>query len=246
MFRQERLDGILQVITRCGFVTVPQLCRQFQVSPATIRRDLEALSQKRMILRNRNGAVPYQEHHTEASVHFRAAVNAKAKQRIARAASELVRDGSLIFIDSSTTVLSMVNYLSARKNLTIVSNSLMLMSLMRDTGHRLVLTGGEYYAPSHAFYGELAAETLNEYNFDCAFISSVAVTRDGWAAETLEHSVPVRQTALRRARTAVLLCDRSKMNLHRAYNIAPIDAMDYIITDDPVYPRDTKAQVIRV
>jgi len=246
VFRQERLDGIVQLITKRGFVTVPQLCKQFHASPATIRRDLQALSQKQLILRNRNGAVPCQEHHTEASVHFRAAVNAKAKQRIAQAAAELVRDGSLIFIDSSTTVLSMVDFLASKKNLTIVSNSLLLMTLMRETGHRLVLTGGEYFAPSHAFYGELAVETLENYNFDCAFISSVAITQDGYAAETLEHSVFVRQTALRRARVAVLLCDKSKMNLHRAYNIAPIDAMDYIITDDPIYPKNSSARVIRV
>lgn len=246
MFRQERLDGILQFIIRRGFVTVPQLCKQFRVSPATVRRDLEALSQKQLILRNRNGAVPCQEQHTEAPVHFRAAVNAKAKQLIARAAADLVRDGSLIFIDSSTTVLSMVDFLTVKKNLTIVSNSLLLMMLMRDTGHRLVLTGGEYFAPSHAFYGELAVETLNGYNFDCAFISSVAVTGDGFAAETMEHSVAVRQTALRRAHTAVLLCDKSKMNLYRPYNIAPINAMDYIITDDPLYPQHTTARVIRV
>ena len=140
----------------------------------------------------------------------------------------------------------MVDFLSSRRNLTIVSNSLLLMTLMRDTAHRMILTGGEYYAPSHAFYGEWAAEALNAYNFDFAFISSVAVTRDGWAAETMERSVSVRKNALRRASVKVLMCDKSKMNLQRAYNIAPIDEMDYIITDDPVFPRGTRSAVIRV
>ena len=245
MFRDERLNSVLELTVKRGFVTVPELCEQFRVSPATIRRDLQILSQKGLLQRNRNGAVPWQKQHTEASVHFRAAVNAKAKQKIARAAAELLSDGNLIFIDSSTTVLSMVDFLSSRRNLTIVSNSLLLMTLMRDTAHRMILTGGEYYAPSHAFYGEWAAEALNAYNFDFAFISSVAVTRDGWAAETMERSVSVRKNALRRASVKVLMCDKSKMNLQRAYNIAPIDEMDYIITDDPVFPRGTRSAVIR-
>ena len=42
------------------------------------------------------------------------------------------------------------------------------------------------------------------------------------------------------------MCDKSKMNLQRAYNIAHIDEMDYIITDDPVFPRQTRSAVIRV
>ena len=246
MFRDERLNSVLELTVKRGFVTVPELCEQFRVSPATIRRDLQILSQKGLLQRNRNGAVPWQKQHTEASVHFRAAVNAKAKQKIARVAAELLSDGNLIFIDSSTTVLSMVDFLSSRRNLTIVSNSLLLMTLMRDTAHRMILTGGEYYAPSHAFYGEWAAEALNAYNFDFAFISSVAVTRDGWAAETMERSVSVRKNALRRASVKVLMCDKSKMNLHRPYNIAPINDMDYIITDDPLYPQHTTARVIRV
>ncbi|MBQ8080965.1 MAG: DeoR/GlpR transcriptional regulator [Clostridia bacterium] len=246
MLRDERLDSILRMLNVKGFATVPQLCAQFGVSPATVRRDLEELSERRLVHRNRNGAVPYQEHHTEASVHFRAAVNAKAKEKIARAASELVEDGSLIFIDSSTTVLSMVSFLNERKNLTIVSNSLMLMTLMKNTCHRLILTGGEYYAPSHAFYGSLAVEGIEAYNFDYAFISSVAVTEEGWAAETLEHSVSVRQAAFGHARRSVLMCDKSKMNLHRPYNIIHIDSLDQIITDDPVYPVNTATPVIRV
>lgn len=246
MFREERLDSIVEYLSRRAFATVPQLCTHFDVSPATIRRDLETLSEKRLIQRNRNGAVPWQEQHSEASVHFRAAVNAKAKQKIASAAAELLMDNSLIFIDSSTTVLSMVDFLSEKHNLTIVSNSLMLMTLMRGANQRLILTGGEYYAPSHAFYGELASESLASYNFDIAFISSVAITKDGWAAETMERSVSVRQSALSRATTKVLMCDQSKMNIQRPYNIAHINSMDYIITDDPVNPTGTTARVIRV
>lgn len=246
MFRDKRLNGIVRTIHQHGFATVPQLCAQFGASPATIRRDLQELSQKQLIQRNRNGAVPPQELHAEASVHFRAAVNARAKQKIARAACELLTNGSLIFMDSSTTVLSMVDFLPAKRNLTIVSNSLLLMTLMRDTEHKLVLTGGEYYAPSHAFYGEWAEEALNAYNFDFAFLSSVSITPDGWAAETMEHSVAVRRTALQRAKTRVLLCDKSKMNLRRPFNMTHIDAMDYLITDDPVYPEHACTRVIRV
>lgn len=246
MLRKERQDRIVQMIQHFGYATVPQLCRQFEVSPATLRRDLNELEEARLILRNRNGAVPFQEHHTEASVHFRAVTNAKAKEKIARAACELISDDSLIFIDSSTTALSIVNYLDAKRNLTIVSNSLQLMTLMRDSKHHVVLTGGQYYAPSQAFYGPFAEEVIRSYNFDVAFISSVAITPDGFAAETLEHSVPVRQAALERATATALMCDSTKIGLHRPYNIASIDRMKWVITDAQKGLENANTQLIRV
>ncbi len=244
MLRDERLDRILRFLDERGFTTVPQLCDLFKVSPATIRRDLSDLEQKQLIRRNRNGAIPQQAHRTEASVHFRAAVNAKEKEKIAREASKLVHDHSVIFMDSSTTVLSMVSFLDEKLDLTIVSNSLMLMNLMRDSRHKLILTGGEYYAPSHAFYGEFAVEVIRSYNYDFAFVSSVAITEDGWAAEALEHSVSVRQSAFSRARQSVLMCDKTKMKQFRPYNMIHISQVDKLITDDPNFPET--GNVIRV
>lgn len=233
MLRKERLDGIVSMIRSRGIMTVPQLCECFQSSPATIRRDLQELAGEHLLLRNRNGAVPYQGHHTEASVHFRAAVHAREKDRIAQIASRLIADDMLLFIDSSSTCLSLVNYLGSRKNLRIVTNSLQLLTLMRDSPHRLMLTGGAYYAPSHAFYGPMAVRSIMAYNFDMAFISSVAITPDGFAAETLEHSVSIRKAALLRAKDTVLLCDSSKIGLRRPFNIASIREMRYVITDKP-------------
>jgi DeoR/GlpR family transcriptional regulator of sugar metabolism len=214
-------------------MTVPQLCECFQSSPATIRRDLRELAEKRLLLRNRNGAVPYQGRYVQPSVHFRAAVHAREKDRIAKTASYLIADDMLLFIDSSSTCLSLVNYLGNRKNLTIVTNSLQLLTLMRDSPHHLILTGGSYYAPSHAFYGAMAVRSIMAYNFDLAFISSVAITPDGFAAETLEHSVFIRKAALFRAKETVLLCDSSKIGLRRPFNIASVREMHYVFTDKP-------------
>ena len=219
MLRQKRLDMIVAMVRSRGIMTVPQLCECFQSSPATIRRDLRELAEKRLLLRNRNGAVPYQGRYVQPSVHFRAAVHAREKDRIAKTASYLIADDMLLFIDSSSTCLSLVNYLGNRKNLTIVTNSLQLLTLMRDSPHHLILTGGSYYAPSHAF--------------DLAFISSVAITPDGFAAETLEHSVFIRKAALFRAKETVLLCDSSKIGLRRPFNIASVREMHYVFTDKP-------------
>lgn len=243
MLRAERLERLMTLIKSKGFVTVPQMCQLFGASPATIRRDLQLLADQHLVLRNRNGAVPYQEHHTEASIHFRAAVHAKEKERIAAAASTLIPDDCLLFIDSSSTALSLVNFMEDKRNLTIVTNSLLLPSLMRDSRHRIILTGGSYYAPSHAVYGPLAVRTLQGFNFDLAFISSVAVTPDGYAAETLAHSVSVRCAAISRAKRSVLLCDSSKVGLHRPFNVAHVSQMTWVVTNAPDLFRDMNASI---
>lgn len=246
MLKEIRQQSILAIVQDKKFVTTNALAEHLKVSPSTIRRDLTEMAALGTVLRNRGGVVPVVTKHTEASVHFRASVNAQAKAAIAKRAAELIPDGSVIFLDPSSTVLSMIEYLHAKKNITVVTNSLLLISMLRGTQIKFRLIGGWFYEPSHAFYGEIAEESVRRFNFDMAFLSSVSITPEGYAAETHEHAATIRRAVIKHTHCSVLLCDSSKIDIYRAYNVAHIDELSYIITNDAVRLNDTRAIVIRV
>ena len=108
------------------------------------------------------------------------------------------------------------------------------------------LIGGEMSPLSQAFFAPAAEQPLCRFNFDLAFFSPVAVTPQGFAADTTENSASLRRAAMEQAQSSVLLFDNSKIGLTRPYNIAHIDAFRYLITDDEKHTLESRSVVRRV
>ena len=246
MLKDERKNRIMAVLERCHFTTVDELSRYLGVSQTTVRRDLDELIAAGRVERNRRGVTLPAENYTEAPVRFRSAVDAGAKAAIGRRAAGLVSAGSVIFLDSSSTGLCMIEPLAKMKNITVVTHSLAVIDGLSNSDVDLYLTGGEYYAPSQAFFGEEAIRAAERFNFDYMFFSCNTVTPDGYATATFEHSAALRRRILARTRCPVLLCCQNKIGRYRAHNIANINDVKYIVTDSPTAFQNVPPQVIRV
>lgn len=246
MLKEERKARIMAVLDSKHFSTVGELSQCLGVSQSTVRRDLDELIEAGRVERNRRGVTLPAENQTEAPVRFRSAVDAGAKAAIGRQAAALVESGSVIFLDSSSTGLYMVEPLARRKNITVVTHSLAVINGLSNSGIGLYLTGGEYYAPSQAFFGEEAIRAAERFNYDYMFFSCNTVTPDGYATATFEHSAALRRRILNRTRCPVLLCCQNKIGRYRAHNIAHIKNVKYIVTDSPTAFQHVPPQVIRV
>lgn len=246
MLKDERENRIMRVLDRDRFTTVEELSRDLGVSQTTVRRDLDALRAAGLVERNRRGVTLPAENYTEAHIRFRSAVDAGAKAAIGRRAAELVSAGSVIFLDSSSTGLYMAEPLARKKNITVVTHSFAVIDCLADSGLELYLTGGEYYAPSQAFFGEEAIRAAERFNYDYMFFSCNTVTPDGYATATYEHSAALRRRVLARARWPVLLCCQNKIGGYRAHNIAHVRDVKYIVTDSPTAFQSVPPQVVRV
>ena len=244
--KEKRLRQILGALQESKYLTVSQLAAKLAISTSTLRRDLDELVRRELVVRSKNGVIPASEMRTDTSVSFRTGVNAQAKVAIAKDAVKLIKSNSVIFLDSSSTVLNMANYLYRVPNVVVVTNSLMVVARLRGSSIPVYLIGGQMSERSHAFMGPLAEQAVLEYNFDYAFFSPVVITPQGYAAETTVEAASMRKAALERAQCGVLLCDSSKIGQHRVYNLAHINDFRYIITDDPERPANTTATVLRV
>ena len=244
--RELRLLDILVTVREKGYTTTQELAEKFGVSVSTVRRDVSELNRRGMVSISKNGVVPISETIVDTPVGFRTTVNTQAKALIARDALQLVSSGSMIFLDSSSTVLQMVSGLRNMRNIIVVTNSLPVAERFQGSAVPVHLIGGEMSKISKSFFGPAAEEAVRAFNFDLAFFSPVAVTPSGFAAETTEYAASLRKAAMEQAQSAVLLFDHSKIGLTRPYNVAHLDAFRYLITDDEKHPLSSKAIVRRV
>ena len=244
--REQRLLDILGTVREKGYTTTQELAERFDVSLSTIRRDLSELNQRGMVAISKNGVVPISETIVDTPVSFRSTVNAHAKALIARNAIQLVSSGSTVFLDSSSTVLQMVGGLRNLRDIVVVTNSLPVVKRLQGSSVSVRLIGGEMSPLSQGFFGPAAEQALRRFNFDLAFFSPVAVTPQGFAAETTENSASLRRAAMEQAQSSVLLFDNSKIGLTRPFNFAHLDAFRYLITDDDKQTLSSKAIVRRV
>lgn len=244
--REQRLLVIMEAVKTKGYTTTQELADKLGVSVSTVRRDLSALTQRGLVELSKNGVVPISDNIIDTPISFRSNVNVHAKFIIAKNALQLVRSGSTIFLDSSSTVLQMVSGLRNMRNIIIVTNSLPVVTRLQGGAVPVHLIGGEMSPLSRSFFGPTAERAMRKFNFDLAFFSPVAVTPKGYAAETAENAATLRRAVMEQTQSSVLLFDRTKIGLIRAYNIAHINEFQYLITDDTRHTLDTTAIVRRV
>jgi DeoR/GlpR family transcriptional regulator of sugar metabolism len=150
-----REQTILTTLRSCGRVAVNDLARQLGVSAVTVRKDLDSLERRSLLRRVRGGAVGAGGPH-EGSFETRLRDSRTTKQAIARAAAELVDDGDVIAIDSSTTAFYLAYELLDRRNLLVVTNSLRVTTLLAEqSSARVLVLGGVLRRSAGSLVGPL-------------------------------------------------------------------------------------------
>ena len=153
MFKNQRLDEILHILQDCRYITIPDLAARLYVSQATVRRDISILEQNNLILKGHGGISLNSGNNRYVNLDLRQIAHEKEKQYIAQIAASRVQPGDTLFLDGSSTVLSMVPFLQ-HQNLTVVTNSLRVADRMSQTDARVYVTGGLLLDGSKVFVGD--------------------------------------------------------------------------------------------
>lgn len=233
----ERQANLLQFIEQRQRVTVTQICDYFTISPATARRDLDALAERGKIQRVHGGAIPIRQAPPELPVVNRLAEQSEEKQRIGRVTAELIYDGDTVFLGNGTTVLEVARNLLAHKHLTIITNSLMVLNLMSDSPDAtLISLGGQLRRAELSMIGHLTEQALAELRADKVVIGVHAIdAKYGLTNQYLPETMTDR-AILKIGRKVVVVADHSKFGQIATAFLAPISAVDLIVTDSGIDP----------
>jgi len=199
-------------------LSVEELAKKFEVSPLTIRRDLEQLENDRAILRTHGGCVLRAT--MESAYHRRVALNFELKQAIGRAAAKEVKSGDAILINDGSTPFHLAPHLEGIDKLYVYSNSIPVISeLSRFPQIRLYILGGEYNPEMHFLGGSMMEQVLEELHFDTVFLGTDAVDTSGNCLVIDPDISRLTEIMLRRGTRRILLADHTKVgaNAHAVY-----------------------------
>lgn len=240
MFKNERLERILNLLERKKEMTTTDLRETLFVSGSTLRRDLIELEQMGKVTREFGHVELVRPDNVELSYLFREQEHEDAKERIADSASTFLSDNQAVFVDSSSTASFLSPYLARLHNIIVITNGLRL-AVQLDGIHsvKTFVAGGLVRPGSGSLLGDGTIEFLDDFRADLAFVSCTGITRDGLFMSSLEQS-SVKRRMIAGANKTILLCDHSKFGVKSYYRMADAAQITAIVTDQK--PEDADLQ----
>ncbi|MGW1680890.1 DeoR/GlpR family DNA-binding transcription regulator [Saccharopolyspora sp. NPDC002376] len=238
MDRHARLSALLDLLGERGKVSVEEIATELEASAATVRRDLDHLAEQQLLTRTRGGAVA-QNIAYDLPLRYKAARNAREKERIARAAAAMVAPGAVVGVNGGTTTTEIARSLVARADLgdsgtslTIVTNALNIANeLVVRPQVKTVVTGGVARPQSFELTGPLGTHLLQEITLDIVFLGVDAVDPTRGAFAHNEGEANINRLMTERADQVVVVADSSKLGRTAFAHICSTDSIDMLLTD---------------
>ena len=229
-----RQDAILKKLAEYKTVSVEDLCKSFNVSEATIRRDLTDLNTSNKLQRILGGAKIAEIYKSELPLNNRFDNMKNEKERIGRAAAKMIEDGDIIFISSGTTTTYLIPYLNHLKNLTIITNSLLVINEVVNLKNKinLISIGGTYRESEQSFLGKMAAREIQMLRANKLFIGVRSIhPKYGLNNDNLTET-QVDRSIIGMAENIIVMADHTKFNKLAPVFLADFNEVNSIITDD--------------
>lgn len=230
MYQEERLIGIMSILSKEKRISIETICEVFQVSRDTARRDLVKLDEQKQIIRTRGGAILPSSQPFIQTYEDRKKAQSLSKRKIGKAAANLIRDGEQVLLDSSTTVQCVIDYWQSSSN-RIVTNSIDIAGYLAGKHDaELHLLGGMVHPKQRFIYGAKAQEALQQLHFQKVLLGACGVTIHG-LSNPYEEETTLLRTMVNRAEQVIVLADHTKFNQQLFHTVCSLDCIDILITD---------------
>jgi DeoR family transcriptional regulator, glycerol-3-phosphate regulon repressor len=232
-----RQREILQTARVHGRVGVDELSVLHEVTPQTIRRDLNDLCTRGLLSRVHGGAVPATSV-SNVTYGDRRGLAAEEKRRIGAAAAALVPENSSVIINIGTTTEQVARALYDRRDLMVVTNNINVVNILSGSARKeLILAGGIVRQTDGGIVGEAAVAFIRQFKVDCAVIGASALDEDGAILDFDLREVSVARAIIENARRTILVADHMKFERSAPIRICPLAAIDHFVTDSEPPPR---------
>jgi DeoR family transcriptional regulator, aga operon transcriptional repressor len=228
----ERQKQILTLLERQGRLSVAEIVQQFAISEATARRDLETLASQGRAQRVHGGVISVEQAPPELPILDREHEQVDEKARIGRVAAALVADKETVFLGSGTTVLEVARNLRDRKQLTVITNSLPVLNTLAGLKEITVISlGGMLRDSELSFIGHITEQALAEVRVDKVIVGTRGLSLEhGLTNDYLQETLTDR-AILKIGREVIIAADYSKVNRVATALLAPLNAMNILVTD---------------
>jgi len=233
---KERYVRILDILSNSKSVKVTLLAEMMDVSHVTLRKDLDILEDKGIIIRTHG----YASLDGADNTGKRIAVNYSIKKRIAKAAAETVEDGETIMLESGSCCALFAEELAlCRKNVTIVTNSAFIANYICKLDKiKIILFGGYFQPESHVMVGPMTAKCAEMFFTDKFFLGADGcIQGQGFTGRDHLRAETAAELA-KHANKVFILTESAKFNRRGAYSLIKFDKVSGVFTDDGISKKD--------
>lgn len=229
--KDARQVQIRQILHEKGEYKVKDLAQLLEVTPETLRKDLDELEEKGMVVRY-HGFVRMDKLQKELPISIRSQENVKIKQRITIRAIDEIVDGNIVYLDAGSTLLNGIDALKKKKDLTIITNSLPMALKCNEMHFDVVLIGGKLQKNGLHTEGYFSEKMLDSIYIDIAlFGTDGLMNTSGFTVFSMEEA-GTRRHVINQSRKVVMVGDNSKFNLAGHYCFCSFREADVFITND--------------
>ncbi|WP_166372079.1 DeoR/GlpR family transcriptional regulator [Psychromonas sp. SA13A] len=232
MKQTTRHKEIIKLVQKNGYISTDNLVEHFNVSPQTIRRDLNELADENKIRRHHGGATT-QQSSVNTAYSARKVMQSHEKDSIAEALVKHIPDGATLFIDIGTTPESIAKELVKKhKDLRVVTNNINVAGiLMGNEDFKVILAGGEVRNKDGGIVGEATLDFIKQFRLDFGILGISGIDYDGSLLDFDYHEVRVKKAIIENSRRIYLAVDHTKFGRNAMVNLGNISELDMLITD---------------
>lgn len=237
----KRQSQILDLLTQNKKLKVTELSDVLNVSQVTIRKDLSALEDSGIIVREHG----YAKLNESDDINNRLAYHYDIKQKIAEKAVESIEDGETVMIESgSCCALVALEIAKTKKDVTLITNSAFIADYIRKTGNvRIILLGGEYQEESQVMVGPITRKCAVGFFVDKLFVGTDGFTREtGFTGNDYMRSEAVKDMA-KQASNVIVVTDSVKFQQKGVVSLLDTKKVSYVYTDSNI-PEDAEEYLV--
>jgi DeoR family glycerol-3-phosphate regulon repressor len=226
-----RQNDILAAARTRGRVEVDVLASSFEVSPQTIRRDLNDLCQRGLLARVHGGAVPATSVSNLAYAERRH-LAADGKRRIGIAVAARIPENCSLIINLGTTTEQVARALFGHSDISVITNNINVVNILSGSPRKeLILAGGVVRQADGGIVGDAAVDFIRQFKVDFAVIGASAIDEDGAVLDFDHREVSVARAMVDNARKVILVADHAKFERSAPVRICDIASIDTFVTD---------------
>ncbi|WP_442490260.1 DeoR/GlpR family DNA-binding transcription regulator [Kiloniella sp. GXU_MW_B19] len=226
-----RQEDILKLAQEQGFVSIEQLAQDFGVTTQTIRRDINALCDGKLLDRFHGGA-SFRSSVKNLDFGQRQSINSEEKQGIARLVADLIPDHASVFMYMGTTSERVARALLRHEGLRIITNSLAVAHVMSENpSFEVIVSGGVVRSQDRGILGEATMDFFRQFRADYGVIGCGGLDEDGAILDYDYSSVRSAQVIMENARTTILAADSSKFGRTALVRMGHLSQIQVLATD---------------
>lgn len=231
----QRLESIRTELLKTDEVSIEKLMRKFKVSGMTIRRDLDFLESRGDAIRTRGGAALAERLTFEFAFREKQNQNQQQKASIAQRASEHVKDGQVVMLDTGTTTLQIAREIIGRRKVKIITTSLAIVSQLQfAAGVEVILLGGLLRGGSPDMHGPLTEQNVEFFKADIAFMGADAIDSNGNTYTDDLRVVNLDRKMAANAKQVIVAVDSGKFGRTAMCKVFEPHDYDLIISDSGI------------